>query len=94
MPNEIVLDGESIAVASFKQEKINDLHQISVVFPVTSEEYHRITTLLYKEIFDVSVPEIELSFRGTIKQYFTSITDLYQKGNTGEFTLTLLEIKE
>jgi len=91
MPSEIRLDGEAIVVSSFKQEKINGLQQISVVFPVTSEEYHRITTLLYKGEFAVAVPKLDLSFRGSIQQYFTTITDLYKKGNVGEFTLTLLE---
>ncbi|PKG24613.1 DUF3219 family protein [Niallia nealsonii] len=93
MPDEIVLDGESITVGSFKHEKIEGFHKISVVFPVTSEEYHRISTLLYKGTFAVFVPELDLSFRGTIQQYFTSITDLYKQGNVGEFTLSLIELK-
>ncbi|MTT31343.1 DUF3219 family protein [Terrilactibacillus sp. BCM23-1] len=29
----------------------------------------------------------------TIKQYYTSITNLYEKGHVGEYSLTLQEIK-
>ncbi|WP_445491382.1 DUF3219 family protein [Niallia sp. 03133] len=94
MVKVIVLDNTSINVNSYQQEKMNDLYQISVVFSVKSEIYHDITTLLYKGTFHVSVPEKDLLFPGMIHQYSTSITDLYKKGNVGEFTVSLREIKQ
>ncbi|MGP7818588.1 DUF3219 family protein [Niallia sp. 01092] len=93
MVKAIVLDHTSIDVNSYQEEKINGLHQISVVFSVTSEDYHDITTLLYKGMFHVSVPEKDLVFRGAIHQYSTSITNLYKKGKVGEFSLSIREMK-
>ncbi|WP_338452901.1 DUF3219 family protein [Niallia oryzisoli] len=93
MVNEIILNNTLIKVYSFEHRKVNQLHEISVSFEVTSEEYHDITTLLYEGTFDVKVPERELSFRGTIQQYFTSISNLYEEGQVGDFSLTLLEEK-
>ncbi|WHX98291.1 DUF3219 family protein [Neobacillus sp. DY30] len=94
MVKEIVLNEKSIKVNKYNEEKIEHLHKISVEFDVTSEEYHDITTLLYKGTFDVKVPERDLSFRASIQQYSTSFTNLYIEGNVGEFKLTLLEVKE
>lgn len=91
--NDIILNNTLIKVHRFEHRKVNQLHEISVGFEVTSEEYHDITTLLYEGTFDIKVPEEELSFRGTIGQYFTSISNLYEEGQVGEFSLTLLEVK-
>lgn len=91
---EIVLDETSIKVYKYEEEKEDDVYKISVEFNVTSEEYHDITTLLYKGTFNVKVPERDLSFRASIQQYATSFTNLYIKGQVGEFKLSLLEVKE
>ncbi|MBZ5748912.1 DUF3219 family protein [Metabacillus rhizolycopersici] len=94
MVKEIVLNDTLIKVYDFKQGKVNDLYEISVCFEVTSEEYHDIATLLYQGTFDVKIPERELSFRGRIQQYSTSMTNLYEKGQVGNYSLSLLEVKE
>lgn len=94
MVKEIILNETCIQVNKYHEEKEDHLNKISVEFNVTSEEYHDITTLLYKGIFDVKVPERDLSFRASIQQYSTSFTNLYIKDQVGEFKLTLLEVKE
>ncbi|TQR14108.1 DUF3219 family protein [Psychrobacillus soli] len=93
MINEIILDDTFIKVNRYDSKKVNDLYQISVVFNVTSEDYHDIAVLLYKGTFDVKVPAQHLSFRGSIHQYSTSITNLYEKGQVGEYKLSLLEVQ-
>lgn len=90
---EIILNDTVIKVTQYKEEKVNSLHKISIRFSVTSEEYHDVTTLLYQGTFDVQVPEKDLMFKGSIQEYSTSITNLYEKGQVGDFTLSLLEIK-
>lgn len=91
---EIILNDTHIQLDSYNEEKENGLHKISVQFKVTSDEYHDITTLLYKGTFEVKVPERALAFRGTIQQYSTSVTNLYEKGQVGDFKLCLLEVKK
>jgi hypothetical protein len=91
---EIILNDTLIQLEHFKEENENGLHKISVQFKVTSEAYHEITTLLYKGIFDVKVPEKDLSFKGSILQYSTSVTNLYEKGQVGDFKVSLLEVKK
>lgn len=93
MVKEIILDNRLIKVNHYEQETINGLHQISIVFDVTSEDYHDIATLLYKGTFEVTVPDAVLFFRGTIRNYSTSITNLYEQGQVGEYKLTLLEME-
>jgi hypothetical protein len=92
--NEIILNETSIRVYKYDEEIENGLIKITVQFNVSSEEYHDITTLLYNGTFNVKIPERELSFRASIHQYSTSFTNLYIKGQVGEFTLSLLEVKE
>lgn len=90
---EILLNDTVIKVMQYREEKVNGLHKISIHFKVTSEDYHDVTTLLYKGMFNVQVPEKGLIFRGTIQEYSTSITNLYEKDQVGDFTLSLLEVK-
>jgi Protein of unknown function (DUF3219) len=90
---EILLNDTVIKVTQYREEKVDGLHKISIHFEVTSEDYHDVTTLLYKGTFNVHVPEKSLIFRGTIQEYSTSITNLYDKGQVGDFTLSLLEVK-
>lgn len=94
MVKEIILNDTHIHLDFYNEEKENDLHKIAVQFKVTSEEYHDITTLLYEGTFDVKVPEKDLAFRGNIQQYSTSVTNLYKKGQAGDFKLCLLEVKK
>ncbi|MFT4414287.1 DUF3219 family protein [Fredinandcohnia humi] len=94
MINNIILDDTTINVSNYHEVMENGLHKITVDFKVTSEEYHGVTTLLYRGIFDLQVPERGISCKVTIKEYFTSITNLYEVGQVGNFTLTLLEVKE
>ena len=94
MVNKIVLDDRIIQVFSYEEVKINERYRIAVMFNVTSEEYHDITSLLYKGTFDVIVPEKDISFRGTIYNYSTSITNLYEKNQVGQYSLTLIEVKD
>jgi hypothetical protein len=92
--SEIILNETSIKVYKYEDETINGLKKISVEFKVTSEEYHDITTLLYKGTFNVKVPERDLAFTARIQQYSTSFTNLYIKDQVGEFTLSFLEVKD
>ncbi|TVP86957.1 MAG: DUF3219 family protein [Alkalicoccus sp.] len=91
MTSEIRLNGAVIPVEHVLHEQEDGKHRISVTFLVTHEEYHRITTLLYEGMFDVEIPEKSLSFIGVIANYSTSITNLYEAGQTGEFYLQLTE---
>jgi len=91
MVKEIILDNRLIKVNHYEQSTVNELHQISIVFDVTSEDYHDIATLLYKGTFEVTVPDSVLFFRATIINYSTSITNLYEEGQVGEYKLTLRE---
>ncbi|MFC5731732.1 DUF3219 family protein [Cytobacillus gottheilii] len=91
MNNEILLNGTSIKVKSLNHNLAGSLHKITVVFNVNSEEYHDIAVLLYEKSFQVSVPSLQLAFTGEIVHYFTSLTNLYEKGNVGEYTVTFSE---
>lgn len=88
------LDGTLIQLSRYAEEKVNGKYKVSVDFDVTSEEYHDITTLLYGGTFDVKIPERDLTFRGTIYNYSTSITNLYEKDQIGQYKLTLIEVKD
>lgn len=80
---ELYLNDQLIQVDKFKEDTVNDLRKIWIEFRVTNEDYHDIATLLYEGTFDVRIPAKSLSFRGTIEEYSTSITNLYKKGNVG-----------
>lgn len=94
MVTTLILDNRSIYLVDYQEKKTEkDRLMITVHFKVSHEEYHDITTLLYKGRFDVAVPEKNITFKGTIHNYSTSITNLYKKGNTGDFYLTIIEVK-
>ncbi len=93
MVNEIILNGKIIKTQRFDHRIINGLNEISVDFKVHSEEYHEVAMLLYEGTFDVKVPQLDLVFRGTIQQYSTSITNLYEEHQVGDYSLTLRETK-
>lgn len=94
LTSEILLNDTVIHLNRYEEEKVNGYYKISVEFDVTSEDYHDITTLLYKGTFDVKVPERNIAFRGTIQAYSTSITNLYVKGQVGQYKLTLIETEK
>ncbi|MGV3465451.1 MAG: DUF3219 family protein [Heyndrickxia sp.] len=93
MVKQIILDDTTIQVEHYSEENVNGLTKITINFKVTSEEYHDIAVLLYRETFDVKVPERGMSFKGSIHQYSTSVTNLYQKGQVADYKVTLLEKK-
>ena len=94
MVKEIILNDTVMKIDHYVEEKVNHLNKISIDFKVTSEDYHDVTTLLYKGTFTIRVPERDLAFKGTIQEYSTSVTNLYEKDQVGDFKLTLLEVEE
>ncbi|MGM0901139.1 MAG: DUF3219 family protein [Bacillota bacterium] len=94
MVTEIQLDQTPITVYTYNEVMINGLHKISVEFKVTSEDYHDVAILLYKGTFEVKVPSRSLAFTGKIIQYSTSITNLYEKGQVGDYRISLLEVQD
>ena len=97
MIEQIILNTTPIEVDNFSHTTIHDNNShdlrrvVTVDFKVTSEDYHNITTLLYKNDFDVIIPGKNIEFQGHIQNYYTSITDLYQVGQVGNFHLELIE---
>ncbi|SDM93574.1 Protein of unknown function [Fictibacillus solisalsi] len=91
MANSVFLNDTKIMVRDFQQTTVNGRRQISFLFQVEHKDYHDITTLLYKNDFDVKVPEEKLSFRASISNYSTSVTNLYEENAVGDFYLELTE---
>ncbi|EHL78050.1 DUF3219 family protein [Bacillus smithii] len=95
MVTKVVLNGVAIQAEEFEEEVIRQngvpLHKIRFAFKVRSNEYHDIATLLYEKTFDVSVPEKDLNFRGTIQNYSTSVTNLYKENEVADYRLELVE---
>lgn len=98
MTTEVRLNEVTIQGTDFHHETVTDyttnksLHKVHFSFKVKSgEEYHDITTLLYKQNFDVEVPKESLKFKGTITNYSTSVTNLYEANNVGNFYVELTE---
>lgn len=97
METTVWIDDKQIEALDFKNEKFevpassDILKKISFSFQVTSEEYHDLAVLLYKNDFQVRVPELELEFPATIYNYATDRTDLYQEGQVADYYLELIE---
>ncbi|MTT31342.1 DUF3219 family protein [Terrilactibacillus sp. BCM23-1] len=68
MVNEIILDKTAIKLDEYKEDIDNGLINVSIVFQVTSEDYHDIATLLYKGTFDVKVPDRNLTFKEVVQK--------------------------
>lgn len=89
--NDLIIDD----VSNFRQQVLDSENGgrrlIQFDFKVHSDDYHRITTELYKNEFLVRVPEYNLEFNAVIQNYYTSITDLYVEDAIGEFSLALVE---
>ncbi|WP_338776440.1 DUF3219 family protein [Metabacillus sp. FJAT-52054] len=90
----ININERSIEGTNFIHEEVNGSHLISFHFRVKSgQDYHDTTTLLYKNDFEVKVPEKDLSFQAVIKQYSTSAVNLYEENAVGDYFLELIEKK-
>ncbi|WP_453996616.1 DUF3219 family protein [Bacillus nitroreducens] len=94
MVTEIYLNDYELRVSDYYEERKNNLLIVKVEFKVTSEEYHDVATLLYKGTFNLKVPERKINCIVTIQEYSTSITNLYEKDQVGDFRLTLCESLE
>ncbi|MEC0283968.1 DUF3219 family protein [Terribacillus saccharophilus] len=95
MNKKVVVNGMDLAAYDYEHKYVTkngkELNEISFKFPVTSEDYHDVAVLLYKDDFRVEVPEENIAFEAAIKQYSTSITNLYEKDQVGEYSLVLEE---
>ncbi|MFP7495240.1 DUF3219 family protein [Terribacillus saccharophilus] len=95
MNTKVVVNGMELAAYDYEhrysEKDGKQLHEIQFKFPVTSETYHDVAVLLYKDDFHVEVPDEDIVFDATIKQYSTSITNLYEKNQVGEYSLVLEE---
>ncbi|WP_245541929.1 DUF3219 family protein [Salinicoccus albus] len=90
---KITLNNQEIELKEFQQTEENGRIVVSVVFDVTSEEYHDVSVLLYEEKFDIEVPGKDMKFKGVISQFSTSIDNLYEEDNVGEYRVTFTEIE-
>ncbi|PLS18512.1 DUF3219 domain-containing protein [Bacillus sp. M6-12] len=95
MADHILLNSKIIKINELRAEKVikngKEVEKIIVDFQVNHSEYHDITTLLYENDFDVEVPSHKLKFKGTIHNYSTSVTNLYEADAVGIFHLELIE---
>ncbi|MEM5590768.1 DUF3219 family protein [Niallia circulans] len=73
MVNKVFLNDFALTVSNFKEEKVKSkkseklLTVVSFEFKVRGgEEYHVVTKFLYENIFDVSIPDKSLEFRGKL----------------------------
>lgn len=61
-------------------------------FKVTHDEYHDVATLLYKGMFRLQIPQLEVDSQTGIHNYSTSLDDLYEKDAVGDYHLELAEL--
>jgi Protein of unknown function (DUF3219) len=100
MVNEVILNDYTLKVTDYNEEVVknektgNELKKISFDFKVRGgDEYHDVTSLLYKNTFDVKVPEKNLEFRGTIHNYYTSRGNFSDENVVADFKLELIEVE-
>ncbi|PKH10496.1 DUF3219 family protein [Planomicrobium sp. MB-3u-38] len=97
METAVWIDDKQIEATDFRNEHVqlsgteNKINKISFSFKVNSEEYHDVAVLLYKNDFEVRVPDLKLEFPATIHNYATDRTDLYQEGQIADYYLELIE---
>lgn len=95
METIVWIDDKQIKARGFKNEQLIAggmvAKKISFSFRVTTEEYHDVAVLLYKNDFQVRVPELDLQFPASIHNYSTDRTDLYQPGQVADYYLELIE---
>lgn len=95
MSKKVIIDELTIEAQNLWKENVTrngkNLIKIGFDFKVNSKEYHDVTTLLYKNDFNVVIPDFNLNFQATISNYSTSITNLHEENNVGDFKLVLIE---
>ncbi|WP_249871467.1 DUF3219 family protein [Oceanobacillus saliphilus] len=89
--NDLTIDALNLQVETKTSNGGSELKIVRFDFKVTSEDYHDVTTLLYKNDFIVKIPLKNLEFPAVIYNYSTSITNLYEEGTVGDFRLELIE---
>lgn len=100
METIVWIDDTQITATDFKNEPVqtsdaeHSLRKISFSFKVNSEEYHDVAVLLYKNDFQVRVPDLDLKFPATIHNYATDRTDLYKEGQIADYYLELIEKRD
>lgn len=89
MANDIiVLDDLTLDVKELKRDEKEGT--VYIEFDVTSEDYHNLSTHLYKEKFLVRLPgNNNEEFKAKIINYSTSLDNLYEEGQVGEYRITL-----
>lgn len=92
MVTKVYLNDTPIQVTQYQEYTKDGFLHIAIDFKVTSQEYHDIVTLLYEGTFDVKIPEKNLSLRATIHQFYTSVTNLYEENQVGEYHVLLREV--
>ncbi|MGD6815963.1 DUF3219 family protein [Metabacillus sp. 113a] len=91
---EILINERRFEGTGFVHDRAGGLHQITFNFKVRSgQEYHEVTTLLYKNDFHIQVPEEGLSFQAVIQQYSTSAVNLYEENAIADYHIQLIEKK-
>src|SRR5699024_12450249 len=83
---QIIINGYTIQTDEFQVEVWNEKpnrKKVNIVFQVTHEDYHDVTTLLYENDFTVEIPSQHMEFPATIHAYSTSIDNLYEEGAVG-----------
>jgi hypothetical protein len=100
MVKKVFLNDFALTVSNFKEAKVKSkkseklLTVVSFEFKVRGgEEYHVVTKFLYENVFDVSIPDTSLKFRGEINQYSTSYTNFSDEDSTSGFFLELMEVE-
>ena len=88
----IVLDDLTIEVKELKRDE--EEGTVYIEFDVSSEDYHNLSEHLYKEEFLVRLPgNNNEEFNAKIINYSTSLDNLYEEDNVGEYHITLKEEK-
>ncbi|CAD2071880.1 hypothetical protein GCM10007275_12810 [Jeotgalicoccus coquinae] len=88
----IVLDDLTLEVKELKRDEGEGT--VYIEFDVASEDYHNLSEHLYKEEFLVRLPgSNNEEFNAKIINYSTSLDNLYEEDNVGEYHITLKEEK-
>ncbi|WP_277621517.1 DUF3219 family protein [Indiicoccus explosivorum] len=91
MDEIVLLNKKPFTASNVRVDSAGDRKLIRFDFQVTHSEYHDVTVLLYQNDFQVEAPERGLQFRAEIRNYSTSVTNLYEEGSVGDFHLELIE---
>lgn len=93
MVSYILLNDTELPVDHYQERSENGHIQIDIDFKVKSQHYHEIATLLYQRTFEVKVPQKQLEFTGTIREYYTSTVNLYEANQVADYHLSLVEVR-